>query len=131
MTPLTGAGEQRGAEVIDEQSGARSQSPVDGFPEQASPSEQTTIQIPAQHAAADAPKRPPTFEALGTWTLAHGTLLRRVALGLAISVVAVTGYVGLQKLADAPAEPGAPGNTAQPQTSSTPDEAAEEYAGPR
>lgn len=125
MTPLTGAGEQRGAEVIDEQSGARSQSPVDGFPEQASPSEQTTIQIPAQHAAADAPTRPPTFEALGTWTLAHGTLLRRVALGLAISVVAVTGYVGLQKFADAPAEPGAPGNTAQPQTSSTPDEAAE------
>ena len=125
MTPLTGAGEQRGAEVIDEQSGARAQSPVDGFPEQASPSEQTTIQIPAQHAAADAPKRPPTFEALGTWTLANGTLLRRVAMGVAISVVAVGGYVGLQKLADAPAEPGAPGNTAQPQTSSTPDEAAE------
>jgi len=106
--------------VIDEQNGVRPA--ADGLPEQGSPSEQTTIQIPAQHAAADGPKRPPTFEALGTWTLAHGTLVRRIALGVAISVVAVGGYVGLQKLADAPAEPGAPGNTAQPETSSTPDE---------
>ncbi|WP_020390382.1 hypothetical protein [Kribbella catacumbae] len=127
MTSLTGAGEQRGAEVVDEPGGTL---PTSDGGERISPSEQTTIQIPAQHAASAGEQRAPLAEALrvaSTWTSAHGPIVKKVALGMAVCLVGVAGFAGLRKIADAPADPGAPGNTAQTpgSDSTTPDEAAE------
>lgn len=112
MSRLTGAGEQRGAEVIDEQG--------------------DTVPLPAVPPAGDRPERsddrasaldgparrgrgiPPSF----------APIAKKVALGLAVCLVAGAGYAGLRQIADAPADPNASG-THPPQTSSTPDEAAE------
>jgi hypothetical protein len=98
----------------------------DGPAERGSPSEQTTIQIPAQHAV-DGIKRPPVLEATGAFLSSHGPIVRKVAVGLAVCLVGVAGFAGLRKIADAPADPGANGNSAQPSgsNSQTPDEAAE------
>jgi hypothetical protein len=51
--------------------------------------------------------------------------MRKVALGLAVCLVAGGGYVGLRRIADAPAQSGAPTTTHSQQTSNTPDEAAD------
>ncbi|WBQ02670.1 hypothetical protein [Kribbella sp. CA-293567] len=124
MTPLTGAGEQRGAEVVDERGGTLP--PGDGE-ERVSPSEQTTIQIPAQHAVGEGPGRPTAIQAVHTWTSGHGPIVRRVALGLAVCLVGAAGFAGLRKIADAPPDPNAPTNSAQTPAAdkTTPDEAAE------
>jgi hypothetical protein len=124
VTPLTGAGEQRGAEVVEERGSALP--PVDGE-ERVSPSEQTTIQIPAQHAVGEGPGRPTAIQTVNTWTSAHGPIIKKVALGVAVCLVGVAGFAGLRKIADAPADPGAVGNTVQTPGAdkSTPDEAAE------
>jgi hypothetical protein len=124
VTPLTGAGEQRGAEVIDEENGTPR--PGEGSEERVSPSEQTTIQIPAQHASTG-PQRPSAIEAVGAFTSSHGPILKKVALGVAVCLVGVAGFAGLRKIADAPADPGAHGNSAQTPggSSSTPDDIAE------
>ncbi|MEV5962601.1 hypothetical protein AB0L70_12610 [Kribbella sp. NPDC051952] len=104
MSRLTGAGEQRGAEVIDE--------------------EGDTVPLPVVAPADDRPqprgdgpsggrRLPPSF----------GPIAKKVALGLAVCLVAGAGYAGLQQIANAPADPNAPG-AHKAQTSSTPDEAA-------
>lgn len=99
MSRLTGAGEQRGAEVIDEQG--------DTVPLPAIPPDDHQPQSLVR-------KLPPSF----------GPIVKKVALGLAICLVAGAGYAGLRQIADAPADPNSP--VAQPpQTSTTPDEAAE------
>jgi hypothetical protein len=113
--------------MVDEQGGTLP--PPDGE-QRVSSSEQTTIHIPAQHAAAAGDQRPPLVEALrsaGTWTSAHGPIVKKVAIGLAVCLVGVAGFAGLRKIADAPPDPDAHGNSAQsPGTEkSTPDEAAE------
>lgn len=102
MSRLTGAGEQRGAEVIDEQS--------------------DTVPLPAVPAAPETADRAddgrrisPTF----------APIVKKVALGVAICLVAGAGYAGLRQIANAPADPGAPTTAQSPQTSATPDEAAE------
>ncbi|TDD14862.1 hypothetical protein E1218_32400 [Kribbella turkmenica] len=106
MSRLTGAGEQRGAEVIDEHS--------------------DTVPLPAVPPPAD---RPPTGRAERTGgggvPPAFGPIVKKVALGVAVSLVAGAGYAGLRQIADAPTDPGAPTTAASPQTSATPDEAAE------
>ncbi|MEU4389085.1 hypothetical protein [Kribbella sp. NPDC023855] len=127
MTSLTGAGEQRGAEVVDEHGGTTSATDGD---ERVSPSEQTTIQIPAQHAADHGQQRPQLAEALrvaGAWTSSHGPIVQKVAIGVAVCLVGVAGFAGLRKIADAPADPGAQGTSVQTPAAekSTPDEAAE------
>lgn len=127
MTPLTGAGEQRGAEVVDEYGGTRPPAD-DAFGEhRVSPSEQTTIQIPAQHAVGEGPGRPTAIQAVSTWSSAHGPIVKKVALGVAVCLVGVAGFAGLRKIADAPAAPDARGNSTQSPGAdkSTPDEAAE------
>jgi hypothetical protein len=53
-----------------------------------------------------------------------GPIAKKVALGLAICLVAGAGYAGLQQIANAPADPNAPASHL-PQTSTTPDEAAD------
>ncbi|NEA36672.1 hypothetical protein [Streptomyces sp. SID13031] len=121
MTPLTGADEQRGAEVVDRHDGALP--PADDG-QRVPPSEQTTISIPAQHAVGDGGQRPPLLRAAGTWTSAHGPIVKKVALGVAVCLVGVAGFAGLRKIADAPADPGAQSNNVQT-PDSTPDEAAE------
>ncbi|TCC50157.1 hypothetical protein E0H75_17945 [Kribbella capetownensis] len=99
MSRLTGAGEQRGAEVIDEQG--------DTVPLPVVPPDDHPPQPLVR-------KLPPAF----------GPIVKKVALGLAICLVAGAGYAGLRQIADAPADPNSP--VAQPpQTSTTPDEAAE------
>ncbi len=106
MSRLTGAGEQRGAEVIDEQG--------DTVPLPAmQPAEMP--QTPAETPGTPGGRRPPSF----------GPLVRKVALGLAVCLVAGGGYVGLRQIADAPAESGAPATTHSAHNSNTPDEAAD------
>jgi hypothetical protein len=51
-------------------------------------------------------------------------IAKKVALGLAVCLVAGAGYAGLQQIANAPADPNAPG-THSPLISATPDEAAD------
>ncbi|MFG1623083.1 hypothetical protein [Kribbella sp. NPDC049227] len=99
MSRLTGAGEQRGAEVIEEQG--------DTVP--------LPVVSPDDHRSQPFMRKlPPTF----------GPIVKKVALGLAVCLVAGAGYAGLRQIADAPADPNSP--VAQPpQTSTTPDEAAE------
>jgi hypothetical protein len=88
-------------------------------------SEQTTIMIPAQHAG-EGRKKLLTVGEVGAWVSGHSPLVRKVALGLAIGVVTVAAYAGLQSVANAPADPGAPGNTTPGHSASTtPDEAAD------
>jgi hypothetical protein len=142
--PRTGAGEQRGAEVIDEQGGtrptdlptpqpARAADPL--TPQSVKPvSDQTTILIPAQHSAGGSS---PLLGNLGLDKLGNlknlklpanlsPALLKRVALGMAVVVVAGAGYAGLRNVANAPAEPGgAHGHNGVPGQSQSPDEAAE------
>ncbi|GAA1605975.1 hypothetical protein GCM10009789_70160 [Kribbella sancticallisti] len=98
----------------------------DDAADRVSPSEQTTIQIPAQHAV-DGIKRPPMLEAAGSFLSSHGPIVKKVALGVAVCVVGAAGFAGLRQLADAPADPGAAGNTTQPSetTSQTPDDVAD------
>jgi hypothetical protein len=84
-----------------------------------------TVPLPAVPSADDLPQTagrtdggrrvPPTF----------GPLVRKVALGVAVCLVAAAGYAGLRQIADAPADPNAPVIAQSPQTSTTPDEAAE------
>ncbi|WP_433168014.1 hypothetical protein [Kribbella sp. CA-247076] len=77
------------------------------------------------------PHRPPsetagrTAERTGRVPPPFGPIVKKVALGLAIVLVAGAGYAGLRQIADAPAAPGAPTAAESPQTSPTPDEAAE------
>ena len=96
-------------------------------------SDQTTILIPAQHSAGGGPallgsiklgKLNPGKLKLPTKlpTSLPPALLKRVALGLAVVVVAGVGYVGLRNVANAPADPGGHGVPGQSQT---PDEASE------
>ncbi|MFI7066935.1 hypothetical protein ACIBL3_38465 [Kribbella sp. NPDC050124] len=105
MSRLTGAGEQRGAEVIDEEG--------DTVPLPAVPPAEDRPQLAERRA--DGGRVPPTV----------GPIVKKVALGLSICLVAVAGYAGLRQIADAPADPGAPITAESPQTSTTPDEAAE------
>jgi hypothetical protein len=101
---LTGAGEQPEAEVIDEQGDTV---PLPAVPP--APPPETADRV-------DGARRfPPTF----------GPIVRKVALGVAVCLVAGAGYAGLRQIADAPADPGAPTTAESPQTSTTPDEAAE------
>ena len=104
MSRLTGVGEQRGVEVIDEQGDTV---PLPVVPP--APHPETADRV-------DGGRRvPPTF----------GPLVRKVALGVAICLVAGAGYAGLRQIADAPADPGTTTTAQSPQTSPTPDEAAE------
>jgi hypothetical protein len=103
VSRLTGAGEQRGAEVIDEHG--------DTVP---LPAVQPTG-APGETSARPGGRRPPSF----------GPLVRKVALGLAVCLVAGGGYVGLRQIADAPAQPGSPTTTHSAHNSNTPDEAAD------
>ena len=112
MSRLTGAGEQRGAEVIDEQG--------------------DTVPLPAVPPAGDRPERSddrasavdgPALRGRGI-PPSFAPIAKKVALGLAVCLVAGAGYAGLRQIADAPADPNASG-THPPQTSTTPDEAAE------
>ena len=106
MSRLTGAGEQRRAEVIDEQGDTV---PLPVVPPAPAPRPETAARV-------DGGRRvPPTV----------GPIVRKVALGVAICLVAGAGYAGLRQIADAPADPGAPTTAESPQTSTTPDEAAE------
>lgn len=111
MSRLTGAGEQRGAEVIDEQG--------DTVPLHVVPPVGDRPQSSDDGPSNDRPtlgglRVPPSFT----------PIVKKVALGLAVCLVAGAGYAGLQRVANAPADPNAPG--AHPaQTSATPDEAAE------
>jgi len=132
---LTGAGKQQGAEVNEDQ---RETMPLPAIPppgvstdttpsqpdESIPPSEQPTLVLPAKHGGG--PRLPGGGP--GAWLAAggRGPLIKRVALGVAISVVAVAAFAGLRQIADAPADPDAPGNTAQSSNPTpTPDEAAE------
>nr|WP_202885589.1 hypothetical protein [Kribbella sandramycini] len=93
---MTGAGEQRGAEVIDDQG--------DTLPLPA-------VEQPRPEPPAGPPSpRPPV-----------GPIAKKVAIGLAICLVAGAGYAGLRQVADAPADPNAPTGTQGPQSSSPPD----------
>jgi hypothetical protein len=88
VTPLTGAGDQQGAEVIDEQGEAPVATPPRGG--------------------------------------GRGPLIRRIALGLAIGVVATAGYAGLRQIADAPADSSpVPSGQSPGQQVSTPTDASE------
>jgi hypothetical protein len=93
-------------------------------------SDQTTIFIPAQHSTGGGPallqKLKPGNLKLPIKLPANlpPVLLKRVALGLAIVVVAGAGFVGLRNVANAPANPGS-GHVGVPGQSQTPDEAAE------
>lgn len=105
MSRLTGAGEQRGAEVIDEDGDTvpMPMIPSDGDPAQ-----------PIDHSESiDGSGRPP-----------FAPILRKVALGIAICLVAAAGYTGLQHIANAPADPNAPAGQHPPSaTPTTPDQA--------
>jgi hypothetical protein len=112
VSRLTGAGEQRGAEVIDEQG--------------------DTVPLPAVPPADDRPERAddrasgtdrPALRGRGI-PPSVAPIAKKVALGLAVCLVAGAGYAGLRQIADAPADPNASG-THPPQTSATPDEAAD------
>ncbi|TCC38145.1 hypothetical protein [Kribbella speibonae] len=108
MSRLTGAGEQRGAEVIDEHG--------DTVPLPVIPSA-GDAEEPIDHLAepyADDPQQRPPF----------APILKKVALGVAVCLVAGAGYAGLQHIANAPADPNA-GGTHPPSQSSptTPDQA--------
>ena len=152
MAFLTGAGKQQGAEVNEDQ---RETMPLPAIPPpgtsttdttptppagqnpQGTPnspdgsipaSEQETVVLPAKHAGAGGPGLPGGGP--GAWLAAaggRGPLIKKIALGVAIGVVAVAAFAGLRQIADAPADPaGAPGNTAQSSNPTpTPDEAAE------
>jgi hypothetical protein len=100
VSRLTGAGEQRGAEVIDEE-GDTVPLPVVPHPETAD-------------RTAGGGRVPP-----------FAPIVKKVALGVAVCLVAGAGFAGLRQIADAPADPGAPTTAQSPQTSTTPDEAAE------
>lgn len=120
VTPLTGAGEQRRADVIDEQGDTL---PLPTVPDPSDPGRETldpAHRLPPVDPGSPESEREPSKPD-------RGPLLRKVATGLAIGVVAVAAFAGLRQIADAPAEPGAPGNTAESPgaTSPTPDEAAE------
>ncbi|HET6737389.1 MAG TPA: hypothetical protein VFH76_00590 [Kribbella sp.] len=104
MSRLTGAGEQRGAEVIDEHGDTV---PLPMIPSDGDPQE------PLDHGQEPDPQRPPL-----------APILKKVALGLAVCLVAGAGYAGLQHIANAPADPNAPGAHQPPSaTPSTPDQA--------
>jgi hypothetical protein len=103
---LVGAGEQRRAEVIDEQGETV---PLPVIPSIGDAEE------PLDHRpkSADPRQRPP-----------FAPILKKVALGLAVCLAAGAGYVGLQRVADAPADPDAPSTGQVPPASpTTPDEA--------
>ncbi|MDX2970077.1 hypothetical protein PWY87_00745 [Kribbella solani] len=73
-----------------------------------------TVPLPVVHQNGDSggdPPRPP-----------FAPILKKVAVGLAICLVAGAGYAGLRQVANAPADPHAP-TAHQPTTSATPDEA--------
>ncbi|MEU8225209.1 hypothetical protein [Kribbella sp. NPDC048915] len=107
MFRLVGAGEQRRAEVIDEQG--------DTVPLPAIPSI-GDAEEPIEHrpeSSGDGPRRPP-----------FAPILKKVALGLAVCLAAGAGYAGLEYVADAPADPNAPGaSQAPPSSPTTPDDA--------
>ncbi|MEI8409443.1 MULTISPECIES: hypothetical protein [unclassified Kribbella] len=105
MSRLTGAGEQRGAEVIDEQS--------------------DTVPLPAVPAVPAAPETADRADDGRRISPTFAPIVKKVALGVAICLVAGAGYAGLRQIANAPADPGAPTTAQSPQTSATPDEAAE------
>ncbi|HEY3559142.1 MAG TPA: hypothetical protein VGL05_16845 [Kribbella sp.] len=98
MSRLTEAGEQRGAEVIDEHGDTV---PLPMIPSGSDPQE------PAGHPQKPDPQRPP-----------FAPILKKVALGVAVCLVAGAGYAGLQHIADAPADPN--GSGAHPPASATP-----------
>ncbi len=96
-------------------------------------SDQTTVLIPAQHSAGGSALPGGLKLAnlkLGNFNLGKlptslsPTILKRVALGLAVVVVAGAGFVGLRNVANAPADPGA-GKSGVPSQSKSPDDAAE------
>lgn len=108
MSRLTGAGEQRRAEVIDEHG--------------------DTVPLPVTPSAGDSQE--PIDHRQTSYVTREGTgsrppfapIVKKVALGLAVCLVAGAGYAGLRQIADAPADPKAPG-AHQPATSATPDQA--------
>jgi hypothetical protein len=105
VSRLTGAGEQRGAEVIDEHG--------------------DTVPLPAIPAVGDDPQRggnPPGPGGRKPPPLPFAPIAKKIALGLAVCLVAGAGYAGLRRIADAPADPNAPVSHA-PQASATTDPA--------
>ncbi|MFF0340591.1 hypothetical protein [Kribbella sp. NPDC004875] len=112
MSRLTGAGEQRGAEVIDEH-GDTVPLPVvpssDDVPKSLDHRQESYAGPPPQE---DDRQRPP-----------FAPILKKVALGVAVCLVAGAGYAGLQHLANAPADPNAPGARPPASSASTPDQA--------
>ena len=116
MSRLTGAGEQRGAEVIDEQG--------DTVPLPVVPSSGDRPQSPGDRSERSGDRSFAERSKLSGLPPSFAPIAKKVALGLAVCLVAGAGYAGLQQIANAPADPNAPG-THSPLTSATPDEAAE------
>ncbi|MFF1823105.1 hypothetical protein ACFVWG_37745 [Kribbella sp. NPDC058245] len=104
MSRLTGAGEQRGAEVIDEQGDTVPMPAVD----------ESAHDEPAHDELR--PSEPKPF--LNT------SIVKKVAIGVAVCLVAGAGYAGLRQVANAPADPNAPVGAHDPQTSTSPDDEA-------
>ncbi|MEV6284865.1 hypothetical protein [Kribbella sp. NPDC051770] len=133
----------------------RETTPLPAVPPRKAPSDQTTVVIPAQHAAPrqkkpaigggwwdDAPVGEVKTEPVGSprleqsapdqnswksvvWPLPR-PLVKRIALGAAVGVVGVAAFAGIRQLADDPASTTGPTGTPNPgQTSTTPDEASE------
>ncbi|HZX07838.1 hypothetical protein [Kribbella sp.] len=100
MSRLTGAGEQRGAEVIDEHG--------DTVPLPVVPSDGDPVESDRHP---ERPSGPP-----------YAPILKKVAIGLAVCLVAGAGYAGLQYVADAPASPNSRGSH-QPVSTPTTDQA--------
>ncbi|HEY4571279.1 MAG TPA: hypothetical protein VIH10_17540 [Kribbella sp.] len=110
MSRLTGAGEQRGAEVIDEQDDTV---PLPVTPPPSDPPHPTDHRSEPDQAKSEGGHKPPPV----------APIVKKVALGLAVCLVAGAGYAGLRQIADAPADPNAT-SAHPPATSTTPDEAA-------
>lgn len=148
MTPLTGVGDQQGAEVIDEHGGAtprrRSGVPTDGSTATGAAPSGSAIDSSESGGSATSGSATGGSATSGlvagalTSTnaarfrgllvrsrlvgggLARNLVVRRVALGLAVGAVAVASYSGLREMSDTPPA-GAPVTTSEsPGTSSSP-----------
>jgi hypothetical protein len=108
VSRLTGAGEQRRAEVIDEQGDTV---PLPVIPSAGDPGEPSGHRQESLGRVSDG-NRPPLTP-----------ILKKVALGVAVCLVAGAGYAGLRQVANAPADPNGATAHSHPATSTTPDQA--------
>ena len=107
MSRLTGAGEQRGAEVIDEHGDTVPLPVIPSASDAGEPLDHLSESYP------DGPQRPP-----------FAPILKKVALGVAVCLVAGAGYAGLEHIANAPADPnGVAAHQPSQSSPTTPDQA--------